>query len=354
MRALKPYLPFLTILSVCVAIALAVFDVIPHEHIGMLLVTAPFAVNPELTAVAIGYKNTEDTLIADIILPRVPTAEKFKYTVYDKEQAYTLPDTKVGRKSEPNQVEFKGTEVPAIVEDYGLDDFVPNRDMEVFDAMPKGGNLIDPKMLSTMMLTNLIQLRREKSAADIVFAAGTYPAGQKTVVSDTAADQWNDFVNSDPLKQLLAALDAMFVRANTLVLGNAVWTQLRQHPKVVQAIFKTAQGAGSVSRQQLADHLEISQVVVGGSRVNTAKKGQAATLVRTWGKHAALLYVSKIAAETFQPTFGFTAQFGDKIAGEIPEPKKGLTGGVIVRVGERVKEVISASDAGYFFQNAIA
>ena len=73
-----------------------------------------------------------------------------------------------------------------------------------------------------------------------------------------------------------------------------------------------------------------------------------------WGKHCAALFVSEDMADADQPTFGFTAQFGDRVAGEIAEPKVGLRGSVRVRVGESVKEVIADSASGYFFENAIA
>jgi hypothetical protein len=75
---------------------------------------------------------------------------------------------------------------------------------------------------------------------------------------------------------------------------------------------------------------------------------------RVWGKHCALLYISEQMADADQPTFGFTAQFGTRIAGTIDEPRSGLRGGQRVRVGESVLEVISANDTGYMFQNCVA
>ena len=73
--------------------------------------TTAFPVNPQLTAIAMAYRNPAVSLIADKVLPRVLTAKKFKYTVYDAEQGYTIPSTLVGRKSEPTQVDFQGTAV---------------------------------------------------------------------------------------------------------------------------------------------------------------------------------------------------------------------------------------------------
>jgi hypothetical protein len=76
--------------------------------------------------------------------------------------------------------------------------------------------------------------------------------------------------------------------------------------------------------------------------------------VRAWGKHCSLLHIDSLAAQLGQPTFGWTAAWGTRIAGTIAEPKAGLRGGLRVRSGESVKEVIVSPDAGYFFQNAVA
>ena len=77
-------------------------------------------------------------------------------------------------------------------------------------------------------------------------------------------------------------------------------------------------------------------------------------MARVWGRHAAALFVSPDLADADQPTFGFTAEFGTRIAGTMDEPKMGLRGSVRIRVGESVKEVLAANDAGYYFENAVA
>ncbi|HZP98041.1 MAG TPA: capsid protein, partial [Reyranella sp.] len=144
------------------------------------------------------------------------------------------------------------------------------------------------------------------------------------------------------------------MRPNIAVIGQQAWTKLRRHPKIVQAVKGTAQGAGIVSRQEFADLFELQGLLVGAGFVNTAKKGQTASLSRVWGKHMSLIYRDRAAGPQAGVTFGFTAQFGDKIAGDLPDERVGLTGSTLVRSGERVKECISASDVGYFFQNCVA
>lgn len=109
-----------------------------------------------------------------------------------------------------------------------------------------------------------------------------------------------------------------------------------------------------ITRQDLADLLEVKSVLIGAGFGNTALKGATPSYARVWGKHCALLFVSEDQANADQPTFGFTAQFGTRIASDIADPDIGMRGGTMIRVGESVKEVISANDAGYFFQNAVA
>jgi len=347
------------LLTAVLLLAAVALGIAPHESaLGiapmMMLSTGAFPVNPALTAIAIGYRNPDVNLIADRVLPRLPTPQKFGYTVYSAAQGYTVPNTKVGRKSDPTMVDFGGTPVNSETVDYGLDDLVPNLEIKAWEEMPKpaSGGPISPLAASTMMLTGLVELDREVRVSGQVFNTNNFAAANQSTLSGTS--QWSDYTNSNPLSALLTALDSTLIRPNKLVLGQQAWTVLRQHPKIVNAVYRTPQNSGSVPKEGLAELLEIDEVIIGTAFVNTARKGQPAAYSRAWGKHAALLSVSLTAAQTMQPTFGFTAQFGTRIAGEIAAPTKGLRGGTIVRSGESVQEVITCPDAGYLFQNCVS
>jgi uncharacterized protein (DUF697 family) len=310
------------------------------------MATRPFPVNPVLTAIAIAYRNPDIALIGDDVLPRTPvSAQDFKYLRYGLADGFTIPDTKVNRKSTPTEVDFAATEVIDKVVDYGLDDIIPNEDIEA-------DNLgIDPKGTAVAYLTNLVTLDREKRVAGLVFNPATYSAGLSITLSGDS--QWSD-ADSDPIAAIFDALDIPVMRPNIAIFGQQTWTKARRHPKIVQAVKGTAQGAGIVSRQEFAELFELQQLLVGAGFANTAKKGQTAALSRVWGKHAAFIYRDRAAGPQAGVTFGFTAAWGGKIAGDIDEPKLGLTGSVRVRSGERVKEVVCAPDLGYYFQNAVA
>lgn len=312
---------------------------------------APFPIQPELTSIALAYSN--QAMIADEVLPRLPVGKKeFKYLKHDVAEGFTIPDTKVGRRSSPGQVEFSASELADFCQDYGLDDVIPQDDID--NAPPN----YDPMGKATAFLTNLIVLDREVRVANTIFANATYPAANRSTLSGTS--QWSDYTNSDPLAAIMNALDGLLIRPNIAVLGRVTFSKLRMHPKVVQAALSIANtgtglSAGAISRQALAELLELEQVLVGEGFVNSAKKGQTASYARAWGKHAAFLYRDRAALAGKGVTFGFTAQFRGRIAGSWSVKEgAGIAGGTKVRVGESVKEVITASDLGYFFENAVA
>lgn len=305
---------------------------------------APFPITPELTAVAIGYK--PQGLIADGVLPRVPVSKQsFKYRKFDVADNFTIPDTKVGRVSAPNRAEYGFTEVTDSTVDYALDDPIPMADIEnALNYSPEGR--------AVEVLSNLIALDREVRTANLVFNASSFGTNNKTTLSGTT--QWSDKTNSDPVNAILTGLDSCTMRPNILVLGQAVWTQLRTHPKIVQACLGTAATAGIVPKQAVQDLFELEEIYVGQSFVNSAKKGQSVSLSRAWGKFAALIYRDRLADASTGCSFGFTAQFGDRVAGAIEDKNIGMRGGVVVRVGESVKELVTANDLGYLWSAAVA
>lgn len=310
---------------------------------------APFPTVPELTAVAIAFRNKK--LIADQVLPRVPTAKEFRYNTWDLAEGFTIPNTRIGRTSAANEVEFSATKVDSSCVDYALDDYIPVEDIE--NAARLAGNY-DPKMHATEYIQNLIALDRESRVATAVTTAGNYATANKATLSGTS--QWSH-ASSDPVNAILAAADGMIMRPNIAVMSREVWTKLRQHAKVVAGVMGlggNATAGGVAVREAVRDLLELDELLIGEGWLNSAKKGQTATIARVWGKHCALIYRDQLANAERGTTYGFTAQNGDRVAGEEFESKRGLRGSVRIRSGESVKEVLCSDVLGYLFTDAVA
>src|SRR5882672_6095458 len=94
---------------------------------------APFVIQPRLTAIALAYRNLR--YIADIVLPRVAVdSPTFKYSTFTKEDAFTVPDTKVGPKSRVNEIDCTASESTSQCQDYALEDAVPYFDLQAAQA----------------------------------------------------------------------------------------------------------------------------------------------------------------------------------------------------------------------------
>jgi hypothetical protein len=310
-------------------------------------IVRPFPLDTRLTGIALAYMNK--ALIADSVLPRVPVGgQTFKWLAHTRADRFTVPATRIGRKGRPQEIEFSTAEQPGQVFDYGLDDVVPNDDIA---AAPQG---FDPLGNATEILTDLILLDREKRTADLVFNPATYPAGNK--VTNSAGTYW-DVEANNPVAQITDLLNGMLVRPNVAVFSRKVYDALRRHPKVIAAVFPlggNAAQSGMANRQQLAELFELEEVLVGEGFINTAKPGQAATMARVWANHAAFIHRNRLAnTRSPQMTFGYTAQWQGRVAGQMSEPQTGLRGAVRVRTGESVNEIVCAADAGYLVENAI-
>lgn len=312
------------------------------------MANAPFPIRNDLTAIAIAYRNPK--FIADSVLPRAPVSrQEFEYLLHTKADGYTIPPTLVGRKGRPGEVEFSATRATSQTLDYGLEVPIPQADI---DNAPPNYN---PLAVNTELASELIALDRELRVANLIFTAGNYAGANTSTLSGTS--QWSDRSNSDPLNAILTALDVPLIRPNIMVIGRAAWTQLRQHPKITAAAMPgggNASVAGYASREAVADLFELDEVIVGEGFYNTAKPGQTASYSRLWGKHCSLLYRNPQTMPTMGVTFGLTAQWGGRIAGSWEDKNIGLRGGQRLRVGESVKELITANDVGYLFVNAVA
>jgi hypothetical protein len=325
----------------------------------------PFVVDAVLTAIAVGYRNPAAFYIADEAMPRSEvTAEKFKWTEYPIEEAFNVPDGRVGRTGRVQQLEFGGIERAAAVEDFGFDSPIPNSDiLAASEARARGVSTFDPEGHAVMMITDTLMNIREVRVANIKHNPANYAAGRKIALS--GASQFNNYgktgdtYNSDPIGVIKRGLDATLVqRPNQMELGRAVWSVLSSHPQIVNAVKGNVTASGIVTLEAFRELFAgegIQKVLIGDAWFNTARPGRPVALQRAWGKHISLTHINPVATpEMGGITWGLTAQYGGKIAGRIEDQDVGLQGGIRVRTGERVKELVVAQDVGYLIQDAVA
>jgi hypothetical protein len=312
---------------------------------------APFATQPQQTGAAIAYRNTREGFIADAVAPIEPVpAELFEWDEHTIDELYTTVDDRVGRLSQPNQVTWSSVRREGRTEDHALDVPVPQKDI---DNARDQKSPIDPLTWAVEVGMELSMLNREKRVASLACDLKTVPAAQRDTLSGT--DQWNDANNTNVIDKIMEMLDAPLLRPNIAVLGQQTWTGLRTNPVIVEAVVGTGASKGTASRQAVAELFELDEIIVGRSWANTANAGQTASYARLWGKHAAFLHRNPLArTQGIMPTFMITARYGTPFSGTIEDPDMGAKGGVRVRTGECVKELVISNLCGSFLQNAVA
>jgi hypothetical protein len=230
------------------------------------------------------------------------------------------------------------------LEDHGLKNKLSKQEIE--DAKQNGVDAVHQAVEAIMYY---VTLNREIRVANMVGDSDNYASGCHTALSGD--DMWSSDT-SKPLDDLLAALDVPLMRPNLMTISLPGWTRVRSHPNVIKAIKPTGSD-GAVTKQQVIEYLEIDELLVGASRVNSARKGQAVSLASCWGDFCALHFRSKAANTKSGITWGMTVPKGTRIAGSWPEKEIGLEGGVVTVAGEILREIVCAPSAGYLFENVI-
>lgn len=317
----------------------------------------PFPVNPVYSALALSYRNDRLRLIADKVLPRVPVpASTFAWSYLPPEQVYTLPTTLVGRKGRVERIEFRGQQRESTTRDYGLEDGIPKDDIREAEAMRAAGQgTFDPMATAVEGLTDILLLDREVRVAEVVQDPANYAPGNRLALS--GADRFSD-PGSDVIGTLKAAFSATpLIRPNTMTMGREVWGALSSHPQLVNAIKGNVTSKGIIKPDDFVSLFQgegLQELHIGEAFLNVARRGQPASFSRVWGKAISLTYLNPAARPGSGVTYGFTAQWGTRMAANWEDPNVGLRGGIVMRIGESVREVVSAPEAGYLIQNAIA
>lgn len=314
---------------------------------------AQFEYDPQLTAVANAIAN--ETLINDLVLPIVRVdQESFSYLELPRGEMFTIPETLIGHRGEPNEVTFHGKKRSGTVEGHALKSVIPTRMQE------QAPRYYDPRARASAGTRDLLQLGVEKNMADVVFDADNYSADNKETLSGTG--QWSH-PDSDPVRTVLRTWDNMIMRPNVGILGRQVATELMVHPKIVKAFNGTEGGEGAVSLDFVARQMGLRRLLVGDAWFNTKNLGQDTSFSRVWGKHAAFLHESNVTfvrGDGAVSVLSWGVTFMWPINGQRygtftwRDPNPGVSGAETVKVSTQYVHKVVAPDFGYLFLNAVA
>jgi hypothetical protein len=307
-------------------------------------------VDAPLSNFAVSINNRE--MIADMAMPVVPVNKPSdKFFVYNaetmfEEQAASL----TGDEAMPGRVRYAVSTETFSCEDYGLMDFVSYKEMEAADAP------LAPQMHAVKVVTQRLDIAKERRVAGVVFASGSY--GSNTSALSGAA-RW-DVATSDPVQAIDDAIEACTVRPNVMVIGAQAWTKLKNHPKLKELILSrsaTISGAtpNRVDPALVASIFELDAIYVGRAQYNTNREGQTAARSYVWGKSCALIRTNDDPNPRETSTFARQFRFSTREVQTIDAPMPGLKGGIYVKVTESVDEkVVGGAASGFLYTTVVS
>lgn len=239
-----------------------------------------------LTGISVGFENLE--LVGNALAPTVTVPKQSdKYYTFTRREGWAVFDDLRAPGARANELPPMTLSRDAyFAEDHSLVGIVPVEETENADAG------LDPYADTTEQVTNSILIAREDAIATLARTAANYASANTTTLSGTA--QWNDYTNSNPQTDLQTGREAVFAaiqrEPNVAVMGRQVYTQLENHPKIVDRVKYT--NGKMLTRDIIASFLGVKRLIVGSAMKDTANPGaSAATLSFVWGKDVVFAYV---------------------------------------------------------------
>lgn len=309
----------------------------------------PFQVNPELTGIALAYRNTD--YIADEILPRVPVAQKyFGYKKYGSAAFLNAPDAEIGRKGRPSTMELKSTMETAECIDYSISAEVPEDDIIEAAAATSAGNAVeDPMGDNTLLVTDGLMLAREKRVANLVYDEKTYGSNVATLSGD---DRFTS-KESSVIDVFTDVKNTMLVEPTHAVVSSAGAIYLQTHPDFL-TVYKAenSNNKGIVPLDFVAQTLGLKKILVGKSKINNVKPGKTPVITSVWGDDMVFFYQNPLAKPKNGLTFGLTAQRGQLNVQTYFDGMLGSYGVHYIKPVETLAELILSGSCGYLVKDA--
>jgi hypothetical protein len=221
-----------------------------------------------------------------MVAPFVPVNNKSdSYFIYTKKDKFTLPETIRGPKDKANEVDWSASTSTYGCIDHALREFLSD---SLVNNSDQG---VDPRRRTNNFLTDLLLLTFERVISALATTYGNYGSSYRVQLS--GGDQWDSYATSDPIGVVDTGKEACFIEPNTMIMGKQVWTQLKNHPQILDRITggATKVNPAMVTPELVAEIFEVEKVLIGKAKYNSSNKAQTASYSYVWGKDVVLAYI---------------------------------------------------------------
>lgn len=297
-----------------------------------------------LTNISVQAKNPG--YIAEELVPILPvTLETSKYFVYDFSR-FDAPAALRGERAKYGRVDYKLSTDFYSCSEYGLEIAIDDRERQ---------NAIEPLNIdidTTEILTDMVLNDREQRVATLLNTGGNYTHSNTVDYTGSPLAWLPSNGSSDPIKDVVITARETIranigVYPNTMWMGAQVFSNLKQHPLIVDRIKYNGPGIvpGKVTQAAMADLFEVDNVVVGLPLRRTSNPNQTDVLTDAWGKIAGLAWINPRPAIK-QMTLAYMFQSRPR---QVFKYRDDLISSDIVRCTEVTAEKMVSDRCGYLF-----
>lgn len=298
-------------------------------------------VDPVLTEIAMGYGGNNFGA-AEALFPLVETdKEGGKIPKFGKEH-FRIYNTLRALRAKSNRIQPSDIgSVDVVLDEHDLEYPIDYRESEE-SAFPLEAH-------ATNVVSEGIQLRREKFCADLAQNAAAYADSNKIALSGTS--QFTDGTNSDPEGVFSDAKSAIRKKiakdANTVIIPQVSWDVLKRHPKMRELLSTASKRL--VRKEDLQDIFEIENIVIASSYYAADDTDDFEEI---WQDNIVLAYVPKaksnIERSMYEPSYGYTL----RKKGSLQMDKRTEDGKIeLVRQTDIYRPYLLGAEAGYLISN---
>lgn len=299
---------------------------------------------------------SEDGFIGDQVFPVVPVGKQSDlYRIYERGSFQRDEMRKRAPGTESNTIGYTTSTTPYFCDVWSLAVDIDEQTEENADEE------VDLDLEATMLLSQAARINRDRQWATTFFTTGVWSGVADETLSGT--DQWSDYTNSDPLLKMeekrIGMMEATGFAPNTVVMGPQVWSQLKNHPDLVDRLNRgQTNGPASVLLANLAELIEVDRIIVPSAIYNSAVEGAANDFDFIFGKSVLFLYVAPRVGR-YTPTAGVTFAWrgfsGASVAGtRIKRFNMDATSSRRIEIESAYNQKVVAAELGAFIASAVA
>ena len=176
-------------------------------------------------------------------------------------------------------------------------------------------NYFDAEVIAAQRASDRLLREAEKRVAAAIFNATTWTGATLTTA---VSIPWTTLATAVPIDNIYAAklkvLALCGMWPNTLICTRLAYMNLRRCAQITAAVASTGAGdsilQGRITTQQIAQALDIEQILVAGGSKNTAIEGQDAVFASVWDDTQAMLCRVARSNDIKEPCIGRVFHWG--------------------------------------------